>query len=53
MGEVVPFPRTRILRTKLRLIQYGDEEIKQAKALEDALVRIAEGYDPRPTDGAA
>ena len=53
-SNVIPFPRTRILRTKLRLIQYSDEEIKRAKLPEDAIARIIEdGYDPRPTDGAA
>jgi hypothetical protein len=52
--NVVPFPRTRIPRTQLRLVEYSDEEIKRAKMLEDAINRIIEdGYDPRPTDGAA
>ena len=51
-SNVVPFPRTRILRTKLRLVEYGDEETRRAKLLEDAINRIIEdGYDPRPTDG--
>lgn len=54
-ATILQFPRTRMLKNKLRLIEYEDaRDVAFARLVE----RMAEEmerreYDPRPTDGAA
>ena len=52
MGEVVPFPRIRGLRRKLRLVKYDDLQVEHARKVEKMLAeteRLMSG-DATPCD---
>lgn len=57
MNNVIPFPRTKMLRTNLRLVQPDDDvRVTFARMIEEkfhAMENTMAGDDPRPSDGAA